>query len=171
MVSFFPESANWPGRSKNRSWQSSTIRSQFSREQEVCAVGPCVTDPAGERSVASIPRPLLITLQTLLAASVPVALCTSRQSSTSGQIIPGKRHGIPNTSKSQVPFLSSVVPWKEKEGREEKKDLSDLPSATMQVRHQRYPQPVPLPAGTVALTLRCRVVAFHNYPGIIPPAA
>lgn len=89
-----------------------------------------MTDPTGMCPATSIPRPQPITPQTLLAGSVPVALCTSRRSGTSGQIIPGKRHGIPNTGKSRVPVLSSVVHWKEKEGREEEKDLSDLPSAT-----------------------------------------
>lgn len=81
----------------------------------------------------SIPRPLRITPQTLLAGSILVALCTSRQSGTSGKIIPGKRHSIPNTGKSRVAVPSSVVQWKEKERREEEKDLSDLPSATLAV--------------------------------------
>lgn len=88
-----------------------------------------MTDPAGVCPAPSIPQSLLITPQALLAGSVPVALCTSRRSGTSGQNIPGKRHGIPNTGKSRVPVLSSVIRWKEKEGREEQKDLSDLPSA------------------------------------------
>lgn len=89
-----------------------------------------MTDPTGVCPATPIPLPLPITLQTLLAGSVPVALCTSRRSGTSGQIIPGKRHGIPNAGKSRVPVLSSVVHQKEKEGREEEKDLGDLPAAT-----------------------------------------
>lgn len=85
-------------------------------------------DPTGVCPVASIPRPLPITLQTLLSGSVLVALCTSRRSSTLGQIIPGKRHGIPNTGQGRLPVLSSVFQWKEKEEREEKR--SELPCAT-----------------------------------------
>lgn len=126
-----------------------------------------MTDPAGVCPAPSIPRPLLITLQTLLAASVPAALCTSRRGGTSGQIIPGKRHGIPNTGKSRFPVFPSVVCRMKKEARRRRR--TRVPSLGHHAGDAR--SGFLFQQEQVALTLGCQVIALHNYSGIIPPPA
>lgn len=159
---FLPESADWQRKRKNRSQQQSEHREFVFKGAAGLSCQTVVADPTVVCPATSIQRALLITLQTLLARSVPVALCTSCRSGTSGQTIPDKRHGIPNTGRSSVPVLSSVAHWN-KAGREEEKDLSTHAGGA--------PSGLFLQRGQVASTLCCQTTALRIYPGIIPPPA